>query len=108
MRIDDLKASAPRTFDKVLIDLLVEIQRGQAPIVTPGPAPVPARYDDTQLRQAAVALESRLGQVENALAQVIAMAKQLEADRVELMAICQALDHRISSAKPNLWYEEVA
>lgn len=39
MTLDELKATAPRTFDKTLVDLLVAIQQGHAPIVTSEPAP---------------------------------------------------------------------
>ena len=39
MTLDELKATAPRTFDKTLVDLLVAIQSGHAPIITSEPAP---------------------------------------------------------------------
>ena len=32
--LDQLRAQAPRSFDKTLIDLLVAIQHGHAPIIT--------------------------------------------------------------------------
>ncbi len=38
MTLDELKATAPRTFDKALVDLLVAIQQGHTPIVTSEPA----------------------------------------------------------------------
>lgn len=38
--LDQLKASAPRTFDKILVDLLVAIQQGERPIQLAEPAPV--------------------------------------------------------------------
>jgi len=34
MTLDDLKATAPRGFDKTLVDLIAAIQDGQRPIVT--------------------------------------------------------------------------
>ncbi len=40
MTLDDLKASAPRSFDKTLIELLVLIQSGQQPIVVHEPTPL--------------------------------------------------------------------
>lgn len=46
--LEQLRAQAPRSFDKTLIDLLVAIQHGHAPIVTgETPATAPAR-DTTQ------------------------------------------------------------
>jgi hypothetical protein len=37
--VEQLRAQAPRSFDKILIDLLVAIQHGHAPIVAETPIP---------------------------------------------------------------------
>ena len=33
MTLDDLKASAPRSFDKILVDLIAAVQQGERPII---------------------------------------------------------------------------
>ena len=33
MTLDDLKASAPSSFDKILVDLIAAIQQGERPII---------------------------------------------------------------------------
>ena len=40
MTLDELRASAPRSFDKTLIDLMVAIQAGGQPIAVPDAPPV--------------------------------------------------------------------
>lgn len=96
LTLEALKASAPRSFDKQIIELLAAVQDGARPIVTSTPAPAP-RYDDTPLRAEIMRLESALSEARMRLDQVIALAKQQEADLVRLESICRALDGRISS-----------
>lgn len=37
--LDELRATAPRGFDKTLIDLLAKVQEGQRPIIVPASEP---------------------------------------------------------------------
>lgn len=71
----ELQASAPRSFDKALIEILVAIQNGQRPIDTPTPAPVLVR--DTDLAQRLEALEQRFAHLEQALAVVNELAGRI-------------------------------
>ena len=104
MSLEALRASAPRSFDKTIIDLLVAIQHGAQPIAAPPPAvvltPRAMPYDDGPLRAQVAALEARVRHAGLALApvpgedlaaitarleQVISMQRQHEADIQQLM-----------------------
>lgn len=76
MTLDELKAQAPRTFDKTLIDLLVSIQHGHAPIVTPEPAEIVPR-DDTALQAAVLRLASELERANRRIAMFEAVIARL-------------------------------
>lgn len=78
MTLEELRASAPRTFDKTLLDLLVAIQQGHAPIVTAEPPP-PPRDVAPALVKIADEIErdrERLRKVERALALLVNAAAE--------------------------------
>ena len=105
LSLEGLRASAPRSFDKTIIDLLVAIQHGLQPIAAPPPAAVVLAprvqpYDDGPLRAQVAVLEARVRQAGQALTpvagddlaaltlrldQVISMQRQHEADIQQLM-----------------------
>lgn len=95
----DLQASAPRSFDKALIEILVAIQNGQRPIDTPIPAPVMVR--DTELAQRIDALEQRFSDLQQALAVVNELAARigmLEHFFGTVTADWEAIDRKRSAA----------
>jgi len=69
--LEQLRAQAPRSFDKTLIDLLVQIQHGHAPIVAAAPMAEPVR-DATpailKLAQELDAARSRIARLEAVIA----------------------------------------
>jgi uncharacterized coiled-coil protein SlyX len=98
VELEALKATAPRSFDRSLIDLLVAIQHGHQPIVTAFPAPVMqpgASYNDAELRGMIASQQGHIEQLSAALA---------EASRAyaSLMDICRRLDERIDGVSVQL------
>lgn len=86
MTLDELKATAPRTFDKTLVDLLVAIQQGHTPIVTSEPAqprdlsPALVRVAEEVSRlQAELAVErERCKRIETVIARLVMEATAAE------------------------------
>lgn len=76
MTLDELKAQAPRTFDKVLLDLLVSIQHGHAPIVTREPVEVAPR-DDSALHASILRLAAELEHANRRIAMFEAIIARL-------------------------------
>lgn len=96
LTLGELKASAPRSFDKVLIDLLVAIQDGQRPIVeTPVARSIvmpAARFDDAMLRDAIAvvadkiaARDGRIDATDRRVDQLVQCYRQLEADYAQIV-----------------------
>ena len=101
MTLEELKASAPRTFDKTLVDLLVSIQSGGQPIIVAQPSESPdmapavlrmahgldaasSRLDAASAQQAQMAehivvLEQRLKRLESMIIRLAMEAMQQEA-----------------------------
>lgn len=86
MTLDELKASAPRTFDKTLCDLLVEIQQGRAPIRVEG-----QNYDDGALKSRLAELEASNKAMADALADAAAAFAGLNAMHLALEAYVKGL-----------------
>ena len=83
--LSDLKAIAPRTFDKQLIEFLIAATRsGQQPLVAV------QDHDDSGLRQEVDALRTQVETLTSSLADAAA-------GHAQLLDICRALDARISS-----------
>jgi hypothetical protein len=53
MTLDDLRASAPRSFDKILVDLIAAIQQGERPIIVEQSEPP----DDPAMQAIAILVE---------------------------------------------------
>lgn len=53
MTLDDLKASAPRSFDKILVDLIAAIQQGERPIIVEQSEP----HEDPAMAAIAILVE---------------------------------------------------
>lgn len=70
MTLDELRASAPRSFDKLLVDLILAIQHGERPIETPQPVAPVISIADERVR----ALEAEVNALKSAIATLIAMA----------------------------------
>lgn len=79
MTLDELKASAPRSFDKTLVDLIAAIQRGETPIAQEQPdvAPALAQMADLvlQQRETIERLQARVGELEAFMAALINASK---------------------------------
>ena len=74
--MDELKALAPRSFDKTLIDLLAAIQIGQQPIDMPAPRAIALPAPAPAVPQSVL----------DTIAQLTAHVKQLEADYQQMAA----------------------
>lgn len=86
MTLDELKASAPRTFDKVLCDLLVEIQQGRAPIKVEGQT-----YDDGALKSRLAELERQTQEMATALAEAASAFAGLNQMHLDLKRYVEGL-----------------
>ena len=53
MTLDDLKASAPRSFDKILVDLIAAVQQGERPIIVEQSEPA----NDSAMQAIAILVE---------------------------------------------------
>lgn len=86
--IEALRVSAPRSFDKVLLDLLLAVQEGARPIVGDGAVVVAARQADDPAPAGPdwAALSDRLDQV-------VAHLKQHEADILQLQRFLEHHTH---------------
>ncbi len=80
MTLDELKATAPRSFDKTLVDLMVAIQAGGQPIAVPH---APAPNDEARaIVQAAILerLEAQDREIERLRALLCALAEEAQND----------------------------
>lgn len=91
MTLDELRATAPRGFDKTLVDLIAAIQDGQRPIVTD-------RAADDMLTASVDALRvmaSRMQEMERDAAELKQRLAQVEAP---LRALAEEAKRRMEAA----------
>lgn len=79
MTLDELKATAPRSFDKTLVDLMVAIQAGGQPIAVPH---APPNDEARAIVQAAILerLEAQDREIERLRALLCALAEEARND----------------------------